>query len=279
MSIRTFSPAAGVASAQGLDVSNFQGNYNWAAAVKAFPGLAFGIHRLTQGLGAPGTNSPDPTARWNHAQIRDNGLRRGAYHFLDPFADGAQQARYFAAMHEQLGLVKSDMLWLDNETAGNSAQAVAACAHAFMTELHSLRPDNPMGVYTFIDFAKEGNCQGLSGWPLWLAYPNASAPAPPPPWVKWTFWQWGTRTGVDADAFNGTVADLDAWIASFAPSPPGPFKHVTDGKTSLTAIAQSRGMHAGSWLAEQQMTAGKEAADALGNAVPAAGLPWYSNTP
>jgi hypothetical protein len=64
-----------------------------------------------------------------------------------------------------------------------------------------------------------------------------------------------------------------------AAAPKGPFKHTTDGKASLTAIAQSRGMHAGSWLAEQQMTAGKQAADALGNAVPAAGLPWYSNTP
>jgi len=31
--------------------------------------LSFGIHRLTQGLSTPGTNSPDPTAQWSHAEI------------------------------------------------------------------------------------------------------------------------------------------------------------------------------------------------------------------
>lgn len=236
--IRTFSPVAGVASAQGLDVSNFQGNFGWAAAVKAFPGLAFGIHRLTQGLGQSGTNSPDPTAQWNHQQIRDNGLRRGAYHFLDPFQEGAAQARYFVDMHDQLGLTDHDMLWCDNETPGVSPAATAACCDDFMAELVTLRPNNPRGVYTFINFAREGNCNGAGGYPLWLAYPNATAPVAPPPWVNWTFWQWGTRNGVDADAFNGTVAQMDAWIASFAP-PAGPSwkPYTTDGTMSLAQIS------------------------------------------
>lgn len=240
--IRAFEPVSGIASAQGVDVSNFQGRYNWGGAVKAMPGLAFGIHRTTQGLGAPGTNSPDPTAVWNHQQIRDNGLRRGAYHFLDPFQDGAAQARYFVDTLDRIGLVKSDMLWLDNETRGNSPQATAACADAFSAELKVLRPENPQGTYTFISFANEGNCNGLGKYPLWLAYPAASAPVPPPPWVAWKFWQWGLRNGVDADAFNGTIADLDAWIASFqAPADPAGLTWswwTTDGKVSLAAVSR-----------------------------------------
>jgi GH25 family lysozyme M1 (1,4-beta-N-acetylmuramidase) len=236
--IRAFEPITGVASAQGLDVSNFQGNFNWSAAVRAYPGLHFGIYRLTQGLGQSGTNSPDPESKWNHQQIRDNGLKHGAYHFLDPFVSGAAQARYFVDMHAQLGFTKDDMLWCDNETAGTSPGATSQCCSDFMAELVKLRPDNPHGVYTFISFAKEGYCSGAGKYPLWLAYPNATAPQAPPPWVNWTFWQWGTRNGVDADAFNGTTAQMDAWLASFQPPAPGTSwsPYTTDGTMSLQQI-------------------------------------------
>jgi GH25 family lysozyme M1 (1,4-beta-N-acetylmuramidase) len=235
---RTFQPLAAVQSAQGLDVSNFQGKFRWAGT----PGLSFGINRVTQGLGAAGTNSPDPEAGWNHAAIRDAGLHRGAYHFLDPYLDGAAQARYMVDILGKLGLVKDDMLFCDSETTGPSPGATARCAAAFMTELRTLRPENPVGVYTYINFAKQGYCGGLGGWPLWLAYPSSTAPLPPPPWVTWQFWQWGTRNGVDADAFNGTAADLTAWIASFQPVPDVWRELVTGGTLSLEQIAGNVGM-------------------------------------
>ena len=276
--LRTFEPAAGVASAQGLDVSNFQGKFSWSTAVKAFPGLAFGIHRATQGLGATGTNSPDPDAVWNHQQIRDNGLRRGAYHFLDPRLDGAMQARYFTDTLGKIGLVKDDILACDNETPGATPQATAACAAAFMAELARLRPENPRLAYTFINFAKEGYCAGLGHYPLWLAYPGLAAPAPPPPWVNWTFWQWGTRNGVDADAFNGTTAQLDAWIASFRPAAPGtPYRHLTAKGDTVASLAASRGMKPDAWVALQ----GRLGADvhALTTGPLPAGITWLSVNP
>jgi GH25 family lysozyme M1 (1,4-beta-N-acetylmuramidase) len=225
-----------VPSAQLLDVSNYQGHYDWTSAKKSIPHLAGGIFRLTQGLGQAGTNSPDPDAAWNHRQLAELGLHRGMYHFLDPGKSGAAQASYFVTTARHLGLNPSDMLWLDNETAGTSPAAVAACARDFMAELDKLTPRNPRGVYTFIDFAKQGNCEGLGDRPLWLAYPAASAPQPPPPWMRWTFWQWGTRRGTDADAFNGTPADLRTWIASFA-TPRAVVMHTADGKTSLHQMA------------------------------------------
>jgi lysozyme len=248
LSVRTYS-AAGVASAQVIDVSNWQGAFNWPAAKAATPDLAAGIYRLTQGLGGPGTASPDPDAAHNHAAIRDAGLFRGAYHFLDPTLSGAGQAQYFVDAQETLGFTQSDMLWLDNETHGQSGSVVASCAQAFMKELKTLRPNNPMGVYTYINFAQTGNDSGLGEWPLWLAYPNASAPTPPPPWTKWAFWQWGTRpesgAQVDADAFNGTVADLGAWIASYSAAPTS---YVSDGTKTLAAISSAVGIVSSSLL-------------------------------
>jgi GH25 family lysozyme M1 (1,4-beta-N-acetylmuramidase) len=229
--------AAPVQSAQGLDVSNFQGRFPWAKTT----GLSFGIHRLTQGLSTSGTNSPDPTAQWNHAEIGKRGLHRGAYHFLDPREPGAAQARQFVNALDSLGMTLADMLWLDNENPSNPGPAAtAACAREFMAELDKLVPHNPRGVYTFLSYAAAGNCAGLGHYPVWIAHPAATAPAAPPPWGSWKFWQWGTRNGDDADAFNGTAAGLDAWIRSFAPPPPaasGPAPHVTAGLSSLAGLA------------------------------------------
>jgi lysozyme len=131
--------------AQGIDVSNYAGEFDWAGT----SGLSFGICRASQGLGAAGTNSPDPYLSWNWPRIVAQGLARGAYHFLDPYLDGTEQASYFVETVSAVGLETTDMLWLDNETAGASPDAVAACASDFMAQLVSLCPDNPSGVYSY----------------------------------------------------------------------------------------------------------------------------------
>jgi GH25 family lysozyme M1 (1,4-beta-N-acetylmuramidase) len=213
---------AGVASAQGIDVSNFQGQFDWASAKRAVPNLAFGVFRLTQGVGSAGTNSPDPFAAYNHAAIRDVGLYRMAYHFFDPTRSGAAQARYFLDQHEKLGIADNNALWLDNEsTNGMSAGAVAEACQDFMAQLKADVPLNPAGVYSNLNFAQIGADSGLGSYPFWFAFPSSRAPQAPSPWVNWTAWQWGTRFAggqtVDADAFNGTASDLTSWIESFEP--------------------------------------------------------------
>jgi lysozyme len=200
--------------AQGIDVSNFSGNFDWGAT----SGLSFGICRASEGLGGAGTNSPDPFLSWNWPRIKAKGLARGAYHFLHPGLDGAAQARYFVDTLGAVGLETTDMLWLDNETAGASPAAVAACARDFMAQLVSLRPHNPRGVYSFLDFILTGNCAGLGSYPLWLALFQAATPVAPAPWRTWKLWQSGPAGDRDIDVFNGTAADLRAWISSFQPN-------------------------------------------------------------
>jgi lysozyme len=202
-------------TAQGIDVSNYAGQFDWAGT----SGLSFGICRASQGLGAAGTNSPDPFLTWNWPRITEKGLVRGAYHFLDPYLDGASQARYFVQTVSAVGLETTDMLWLDNETAGSSPAAVATCARDFMAELTSLRPDNPRGVYSFYSFITSGNCAGLGNYPLWLAIYQSTTPGAPAPWNAWTFWQSGGTSNHDNDVFEGSAAELSAWISSFQASP------------------------------------------------------------
>jgi len=203
-----------MALARGIDVSNFAGDFDWSST----SGLSFGICRASQGLGGSGTNSPDPYLAWNWPRITGKGLARGAYHFLDPDLSGADQASYFVETVSAVGLKTTDMLWLDNETAGASPADVAACARDFMTKLVSLRPNNPHGVYSFYDFITSGNCAGLGSYPLWLAIYQSATPGAPAPWSAWKFWQSGETSNQDDDVFNGTGAELSQWISSFQPN-------------------------------------------------------------
>ena len=221
----------GVQGARGIDVSNNLGRFDWSSV----PGLSFGIFRMTQGLG-DNVTSPDPNAPWRNQQIKAHGLIRGAYHLFDPTLPGEAQAQYFVTERAKIGLDDADMLWLDHETGGPPADEVAAAAAAFMTELDTLCPDNPRGVYTFISFAAAGDCAGLDRWPVWLAYPASPTPRLPLPWSNWTFWQSGLRDGTDTDAFNGTEAELRAWIASYPRKSPRPYD--APANTSILAFAQ-----------------------------------------
>jgi len=218
--------------ARGIDVSNYAGQFDWSAT----SGLSFGICRATQGLGAAGTNSPDPYLSWNWPRIQGEGLARGAYHFLDPYLDGSQQAEYFVNTVSEQGLLTSDMLWLDNETAGASAASVAACAADFMRTLTSLRPHNPCGMYSFYDFITSGNCAGLSDYPLWLAVFQSTTPGAPPPWESWLFWQSGGTSDHDDDVFNGSAADLSQWIASYQPEGEVQSGQLNNGAGAVTVI-------------------------------------------
>jgi lysozyme len=231
----------GVASAQGLDVANFQGAFDWAGAKRQVPQLAFGICKLTEGL-----TFTDADAPHNWAGIKGQGLIRGGYHFGHPGEDATAQAQRFTAEARKLGLTGADILALDLEVSdGRTPAQVASWAQTFMRVMDTELPHNPLVVYTMESFALGGESAGLGKYPLWLARPGNSAPVAPSPWAKWTFWQWGTRNGDDADAFNGTAAQLASWVEGFAPVTPtpgkGPYRHTTSQPMTLAELAASRG--------------------------------------
>ena len=72
-------------------------------------------------------------------------------------------------------------------------------------------------MYSFWDFITSGNCAGLGCYPLWLAIYQKATPGAPAPWSAWQFWQSGGTSNHDNDVFNGSAADLSAWISSFQP--------------------------------------------------------------
>ena len=77
-------------SVEGIDVYDGQGTVDWAAV--AGGGIAFAMIKATQG-----TYDTQATFGANWSGAPRAGVRRGAYHFFDPYEDGAAQAQQFLA--------------------------------------------------------------------------------------------------------------------------------------------------------------------------------------
>ncbi|KAG6856938.1 hypothetical protein H0H87_011924 [Tephrocybe sp. NHM501043] len=82
---------ANAAAPQGIDVSGYQPNINWAS-VKA-NGVQFAFIKATEG-----TSYTNPEFSSQYTGATNNGLIRGGYHFARPdISSGATQATFFLA--------------------------------------------------------------------------------------------------------------------------------------------------------------------------------------
>lgn len=193
-------------SAQGIDVSSYQPRL--AAADLA--GLDFCFAKATDG--AYGSD-PNFAANWD--VIKAAGRFRGAYHELRADAV-AEQAAHFLAVVRAAGLEPGDMLAV---SVSDYSGVTDADAKGFLDAVKAATGGrNPVICYTDLSVAAGlGSC---AGYPLWIAWPSQTAPASVAPWSSWRLWQWD-ETGLDQDAYNGTAAEMAAWIATYSkPSPP-----------------------------------------------------------
>ena len=226
-----------VQSAQGKDFSAYQRPVTPADLA----GLSFAFTRVSDWAGI--TMGTDPSFAHDWAAFRTAKLDRGAYWYLLPGVDPVAQARYFFAAVKAAGLAPGDLLACDSEVpAPNADQAT----HAFCATLASLAgPANPVLIYTNHNVGQ--HLTSCTGWPLWFAWPSATAPPGSliAPWKSWLLWQWGTAGGVDANAFNGTSTVLNAWVISHIPVPavakPAAVTVTADGKQTLAQIAAAHG--------------------------------------
>jgi GH25 family lysozyme M1 (1,4-beta-N-acetylmuramidase) len=234
-----------VQSAQGEDRSSYQEILPWTED-------SFGFAKATEATGWI-----DPTFAANWARLWEERKPRGAYHYLHPSLNAAEQANFFMSVVRQHGLEPGDMLAVDVEiTAGaqapdgaqvpefsdphaaarSSVPPSGALASRSLVDsstlqfLQTLAPlaganQHPLLVYTNLDIAAQ--LISCIGFELWIAHPvsppDYSAPQSVEPWPRWRFWQWefgGGPGGGDRDAYNGTLAELEAWINSFKPLAP-----------------------------------------------------------
>jgi hypothetical protein len=116
-------------SIQGIDAASYQGSINWTSVHNA--GLTFGFEKATEG-----TSYVNPYFARNWANMKANGIIRGAYHFGHPSLSATTQADFFI---NTVKPVSGDLqMALDIEvTDGRTPSQVWTWIQAFIARIQS----------------------------------------------------------------------------------------------------------------------------------------------
>ncbi|MEM7091411.1 MAG: GH25 family lysozyme [Actinomycetota bacterium] len=189
--------------ARGVDVSNFQGDIDWAAV--AADGISFGFAKATES-----TTFRDPYFAKNWSGMAAHGVARGAYHFFSTKHPGADQANFFLSV---LGDEAGDLPpVIDIETGSPNPAEI----QAWLDTVERALGVRPM-IYASLSFAND-HLGAFGDYPLWIAEYNTQAtPTLPSAWSTWQFWQYsdkgsvnGIAGNVDVDRHNGPLGAVPA---------------------------------------------------------------------
>ncbi len=204
----------------GVDVSHWEGRIDWH---KAASQVAFAFFKSTDG-----TRFVDDQFSANLDGCRQAGLPHAPYHYFRPSNDPLAQAEHFirtagSAFHRYI---------VDVEQPERVAH-LPNRLHTFLERVETLTGVKP-AIYTSAGYWKDY----LTPTPRWTSsydlvvahYTLGRQPFLPPGWTGWRMWQFsdtwslpGCREEVDADWFNGTLEECQAWFAnSTPPQPPQP---------------------------------------------------------
>jgi hypothetical protein len=192
---------------KGVDVSAFQETpATWRDKAGA---IAWGGVKISELSTSGPYVSPVAAADWTF--LAAHGKARIGYLFGHPGTSVAATVSLFTGELAKLGLGDGDGVALDLEvTDGQPPGHVAAWAGQVLAELeHQL--DRVPVLYTYLSFARAGNCAGLGGYPLWISDPSSPAGSPriPGPWSRWAIHQHSITGSIDRDlAAYGSLAGM-----------------------------------------------------------------------
>ncbi len=221
-------PAGG--PVQGVDVSDYQGNFDWSAA-----GVQFGYAQVSDGIG-----HLDRTFAANWANMKAAGVLRGAYQFFEPAEDVATQANLVVSAVGKLGAGDLPAMIDVEVTGGLPGGEIGARVQQWLEIVEAGTGLKPI-IYTGSYFWEHNVGTNLSSYPIWIAaYGPACPSVPADGWSNWAFWQYSDGGGaLDHDVFNGTLAQLQALSGGATRARPVP---------AYTAMAGD-GTTAGYWIA------------------------------
>lgn len=186
-----------------VDVSKYQGDIDWAAAVADGVGLA-----ICKATGAEiGSCFTDSKFERNFEGILHTGATRGCYHFLNGAMDGDKQGEYYLdAVHKAGGFQKGDVIpVVDAEwpkEGGQNAKIEFVEGFVYRMCASGLRCMIYTGPWWWDPL--KGDKTMFKGCPLWLAAYVASLPKPPVPWDAVALWQY-----TDKGKVAGIVGNVD----------------------------------------------------------------------
>ena len=204
---------------QGIDAARFQKNINWNIA--RANGVNFAFLKATEGGDLLDVKFKD---HWRGAHRA--GLWRGAYHFYYFCTAPEVQARWFIRnVPRSPGSLPPvlDMEW--NPFSPTCAKVRPPAAEVqrqmriWLQIVEAHYGQRPI-IYTTPGFFEDANLRSFRGYEFWLRT-TAKTPREAYPGQPWRFWQYsatglipGIEGEVDLNAFNGSPADWQAWVAA-----------------------------------------------------------------
>ncbi|MDX3810104.1 glycoside hydrolase family 25 protein [Bosea thiooxidans] len=199
---------------QGIDVSRWQGDIDWAKVKDA--GTRFAFIKATEG-----GDHVDPNFKRNWAEAKKHGIPRGAYHFVwwcRPAKDQVRWIKKHIPRDPDALPPVLDVEWQNDSqcTRRVSREDALEKIRIMMAALREHTGKKPI-IYTDINFHEDVLEGAFNDHPYWLrstAAPLAKRYARD----RWEFWQF-TTTGrvpgivghVDRNAFFGSEREFEAW--------------------------------------------------------------------
>lgn len=193
----------------GIDVSHHQGRIAWDAVKQMHEGdirLGFAFIKATEGV-----QSNDPRFERNWRNARQQGIRRGAYHYFLPDKNAKLQANHFIQL---VKLSKGDLPpVLDvEETRGMPASTIKKRVREWLEIVRRHYGVKPI-IYASPSFYHDVLGDDFNDYKLWVAhYVRQNQPRIGRDWVFWQFSESGRVNGirakVDFNVFRGDSTEF-----------------------------------------------------------------------
>lgn len=215
---------------EGIDVSRFQRRIDWVAARQS--GVKFAFAKASEGK-----TYQDPLFVQHWSAMKQAGLLRGAYHFMRPDNNSAQEeAENVLQVIGKLGPGDLPIVGdLEVPKPKRSATELSQWVNTWCAIIEERSGRTPI-LYTHASYWIDqlNKTSLLKKWPLWLADYRTGAPnhavADLGGW-PWLMWQWtgkgrvaGYSGDIDRNVFRGTEAQLRTWAAVAESAEPRPIR-------------------------------------------------------
>jgi len=191
----------------GIDVSHYQLDIDWK--IVADQKITFAFVKASEG-----ETISDNFFCKNWKEIKNAGIRRGAYHFFRPKASVLTQAQNFI---DNVILEKGDLPpVLDVEVLdGVTPEELGFSVKTWLEIIETKYQIRPI-IYTNLKFYNNHLADFLSEYPIWIARYNRFFEPLLINGQEWIFWQYGNRGrlegingDVDFNVFQGTIEELN----------------------------------------------------------------------
>ena len=192
----------------GIDVSRYQSDIDWKRV--ASQNISFAFVKASEG-----ETISDNFFCKNWKEMKDAGIRRGAYHFFRPTTSVLTQAQNFM---DNVILEKGDLPpVLDIEVLDGVSSEELVKRLAVWLEIIELEYQIRPIIYTNLKFYNKHLADHFSDYPVWIARYNRFFEPMLTNNENWQFWQYGNRGrlegiqgDVDFNVFHGSQEELDS---------------------------------------------------------------------